>query len=288
MKQTQVKIDDKIYSCSNQLINIQCLENSNSLQSNSCPGKVLICDMGSSKDITCTNGTLISKLNLECGSISLGNPKSTLNCEVIQPVDVDYIPPDTTTRASIRKPTRASTTTETPENFDYDEFQQGVQQVDRIDTLPIEENENDLMPQVKKAMENIFPHDLLVKPSTRLQPPKPYLPPYESSASRDLKNSLSGIFPMDLLAISKGGVDTVTVTESSFDVRLSAGSSVNNQQKTSTSNVGINKRPNIDDIGFKTELTGSSGGIDTRFGGNSNSNNNNNYQDFRDRLIFSN
>lgn len=316
LRQTQVKIEDKIYSCQDGIINVECLE----YGENSCPGKILVCDIGSSHLITCTNGTLVGSEDLECGSISLGNPKSTLNCNRKTLVQIETRIPVTTTRAPlyttrapIKKPTRM---TSTPAPI-FEELDEGeVQKIDRIDTIS-EDNESDLMPQVKKAMENIFPHELLVKPAENLQPPKPYLPPFETQASRDLKESLNGIFPMDLLAISRG----INSGPNSFDTRLSVSS--NNQQtnfdgnqqtnfdgKQQTNfdgnqhsnfdgnqesnfngnqqtNWNIKTGSNVDGIGFKTPL--SNGGIDTRFAGNNNKPQNNfqRQQDFRDRLIFS-
>lgn len=274
-----MKFDDKIYYCNNGVINVECIENGQ----NACPGRILNCDMGSLNLLTCTNGTMVSSQDLECGSISLGNPKSTLNCGYKNSVvEIENRVPESTTRASIRLPTRRSST---PAPVFEEDNEQEIQKVDRIDTIS-EENENGLMPQVKKAMENIFPHDLLVKPAENLQPPKPYLPPFETQASRDLKESMNGIFPMDLLAISRGA----NSGPNSFDPRLSVTSSSSGNRQTSVgghqqTNWNVETGSSVDGIGFKTHL--SSSGIDTRFGGNTQPQNNF-QQDFRDRLIFSN
>lgn len=236
--------------------------------------------MGSSKTITCTNGTLVSSINLNCGSISLGNPKSTLNCDLNHAnLDLDYIPPDSTTRAPIRRPTKASTIpAPVTENTDYDDFQTDAHKINRIDLLPAH-NENELMPQVKKAMENVFPHDLLVKPATHLTPPKSYLPPSETSASRDLKEVLNGVFPMNLLAISKG---TESSTIASFDVRFSSGDQETTTTKVVQPQVNAQANRNVNDIGFKTQLAE----IDTRFGGAQQRPIQTQQENLRDRHIF--
>lgn len=272
LKQTQVKINDQIYSCTDGLISVECIDEYNL---NSCPGKILVCDMRSSKDLTCTNGTLLSKGDLECGSISLGNPKSTLNCGFKLDVRIDNSL-TTTTREPIRRPTKTSTIPATVDD-DSDEFDQ---QTSRIDLFAQNEDENLLMPQLKKAMENIFPHELFVKPAIDLKPPRPYLPPFESSASRDVKEAMNGVFPMNLLVIGRG-------IESSTERLSGVTSSTNNQQNSRVSSGG-NQQTNVDEIGFKTQL--GSAGIDTRFGGGNQQQRLtiHQQQDFRDRLIFSN
>lgn len=269
LKQTQVKIYDEIFSCTDGFINVICVD---SADGNSCPGKILLCDISSSKDLTCTNGTLLSKSDLECGSISLGNPRSTLNCGYKVDVRIGDST-TTTTRAPIQRPTKASTTP-APVTEDYDEFEQ---QTSRIDLFAENEDENLLIPQVKKAMFNVFPHDLLVRPATDLQPPKSYLPPFESSASQSAKDGLNGVFPMNLLVIGRG-------IESSTQ-RLSDVTKNNQQTNTRVSSGGNQQAANVDEIGFKTQLSG----IDTRFGGGNEPQRTNvqQQQDFRDRLIFS-
>lgn len=270
LKQTQVKISDEIFSCIDGLISVECIDGFNG---NLCPGKILVCDIQSSKELTCTNGTLMSRGDLECGSISLGNPKSTLNCGFKIDVRVDNSP-TTTTRAPIKRPTKA-TTIPAPVTEDYDEFTAELeQQTNRINLFENEEDENLLIPQIKKAAQNVFPHNLFVKPLSDLQPPRPYLPPFESSASRDAKEGMDGVFPMNLLVIGKS-IESSTA-------RLS-GAVSNNQQTNSRVNGG-NQQTIVDPIGFKTQITG----IDTRFGGGNQQQRPIIQQDFRDRLIFTN
>lgn len=281
LKQTDVKIKNKIYSCRDGVINVECRIGNNV---NNCPGNALMCDIRSNKPITCTNGTLVSSRDIECATIQIGNPQSVLNCAFKdEDIDVRFQSAstttkapsvkDTTTRAPLIMPTRRiSTTTLKPSNLevDYDD-QQTLETSNRVD------NENFLMPQVKNALQDIFPHDLLTKPSTRLLPPKNYLPPYESQASRDLVTSMRGVFPMELLVVSKSkgnDEDGISIV-SSIGTRLSENTNI--QQNTQTNN----NHDNV--VGFKTQLSG----IDTRFSG-STQKPFHQQQDFRDRLIFSN
>lgn len=277
MKQTDVKIKNKIYSCKDGVISVECRAANNI---NNCPGNVLMCDMKSNKPITCTNGTLVSNRDIECATIQIGNPQSVLNCafkdenidirfQVATPTATPF-QEKTTTRAPLNMPTRRiSTTTLNPLNVDYDD-QQTLETINRVD------NENSLMPQIKQALQNIFPDNLLAKPSTRLLPPKNFLPPYDSQAYRDLAISMRGIFPMELLMVSKSkdnDVDGISIA-SSLGMRLSENTNIQENIKT-------NK--NTDDmVGFKTQLSG----IDTRFSGNTQKPFHQ-QQDFRDRLIFS-
>jgi hypothetical protein len=239
-----------------------------------------MCDLRSSKPIACTNGTLFSTRDIECATIQIGNPQSVLNCAFKdEDIDVRFqeastirtstISDQTTTRAPLTKPTRKASTSVKP-LIDSDD-QETLETINRVDS------QNFLVHQVKSAMQTVFPHDLFVKPTNKLLPPKDYLPPYESQASRDLVTSMRGVFPMELLVVSK--LNNGISTTSSLETRLSENKNI--QQNTQTTNKNVDS-----DIGFKTQLSG----IDTRFGGNIGSTQKPLYQqqDFRDRLIFSN
>lgn len=279
LKQTQVKIKNRIYSCKDGVINVECRGAHNV---NNCPGNILMCDMKSSKPITCTNATLVSTKDIECATIQIGNPQSVLNCAFKdEDIDVRFqegttarVSYETTTRAPLMKPTHKTSTTPKPSNLDYDD-QQTLETINRVQT------ENDLTPQVKQAMQNVFPHDLFVKPSRKLLPPKKYLPPYVSQASRDLVTSMRGVFPIELLVVSKSDENNGISITSSSDNRLSEKTNV--QQNVQTNNNNNDESG----IGFKTQLSG----IDTRFGGGTTGSTSkplHQQQDFRDRLIFSN
>lgn len=297
LKQTHVKVKNQIYSCKYGVVHIECRAGNGN---NNCPGRILQCDMRSNKPITCTNGTLVSNRDLECKTIQIGNPQSILNCGFKdEEIDVRFqenstprvtaninrptarpndsqdrrtttrlpeILETTTTRAPIVPPTRRTTTPEPiNRNTDYDD-QQALQ------TINLDVNDNFLVPEVQNAMKNIFPHDLFVKPSARLLPPKDYLPPLESQVSHDLASSMKGVFPMELLVVAKSpNGESVGISNASpYDVRLSE--NANNNKNTD------------EGVGFKTQLSG----IDTRFGGSSTALPVHQQQDFRDRLIFSN
>lgn len=273
LKQTNVKIKNKIYFCENGVINIECRAGNGI---NNCPVNILMCDLRSQKKISCTNGTLFSNADLECATIQIGNPQSVLNCEFKDEViDVRFqgttlipsIDERTTTRAPLIVPTRKKTTITTTPNSEsnngYDN-EQVIQTIERVDF----NDQNLLASQLKSSMQNIFPHDLLMKPSTRLLPPRDYIPPKSSSqVVRDLYTSMRGVFPMELLVVSKSTADNLNGISNMplFDTRLS-------EKSNNDADEGV---------GFKTQLS-----VKTRFGENTQKPLQ--QQDFRDRLIFSN
>ena len=189
--QSQIRLDGMTYDCSNTDITIACPTHGGLI--NECEGQILLCDPDNSvEDVWCTNGTLVSKSDIECRNAFVEAHKSTLNCFF----------------KHTRTP-NVQTTTRTPfvnvlpvlplPNPDTSVENRNEDDLDYGDSYQQNEEPQDLMPQVKSAMKNVFPHDLLTMPSTNYLPPKASMQPIDTN----LRNHISTIFNTDMLASSR-------------------------------------------------------------------------------------
>jgi len=194
--QSQIRLDGMTYDCSNADITLSCLTHGGLIDE--CEGQILQCDTDNFNDekVSCTNGTLISNSDIECRNAFVESHKSTLNC-FFKHTRTSNIQ-TTTSRPSIVNvlpviplPTPDNTNDTNLDNRNEYDFDYG--DIDQKTVDP-----QDLMPQVKKAMENVFPHDLLTMPSTRYLPPRSSMQPL----NQNLKNHIDGVFNTDMLASS--------------------------------------------------------------------------------------
>lgn len=88
ISQTQIKLEDNIYSCVNRSIAMSCPRSFENATIDDCLNKTMECDLKDPDDLIdlyCTNGTLIAKFDTACNSTtslnnSLGDLTSTLEC----------------------------------------------------------------------------------------------------------------------------------------------------------------------------------------------------------------
>lgn len=300
--QAQINLDGIIYDCRGPSIIMSCprYDASNVLK-DECRDETLECDVRmphNTRSVSCTNGTLISNQVIVCKSATLMEHKNVLNCLYKHNLD-SVIPLTTLAPPRVNNQPRPTsrpitTTTESllqyipPAQPDIDE----QQQIDDLDTRYSSDKNtldtNDLTHDVRRALETIFPHELLAS-QTRM-----YLPPQSSSSGQipeDLRNQLQGVFPHQLFAMSQNdntnGIDNLYIGDN--ESRLSAANreSINNQQSLTQikeAQWSVNPNTNTGNSGTKTKTNQDR--LTSRFAAEAESiKNNNNLNE--DRLIFS-
>lgn len=259
--QAQINLNGIIYDCDRSAITKSCPRlDANRNIIDECQGETLECDVRmqlNSKSVSCTNGTLISNAPIVCKTATLQTRKNVLNCQFNSGREPIYTHGPSSRPTSTQRPVvvpqtslRPPPVVETPnEDTDLEDRFDGIDErgtKDRpVDSL-------DLFGGVRYAMNHVFPSELLSIPETQK-----YLPPSPNSGPRhiptELKNTLSGVFPSNLFAMSQ----TSEVDDNSIeDSGLSAG-----QQQSvldSQSSFTESRRSDWDiDAGRKTANTGS-------------------------------
>ncbi|KAL7044933.1 hypothetical protein ACKWTF_002105 [Chironomus riparius] len=251
--QSQILLDGMTYDCSNSEITLSCLTHGGLIDE--CEGQTLQCDTDNLNvdKVWCTNGTLVSSSDVECRNAFVEAHKSTLNCFFkhtrISSTQTTQRPTIVNVLPVVPLPTPESNTEIDNRNKDED-FDYG-----NIDEQS--EEPQDLMPQVKNAMKNVFPHDLLTMPSTGYLPPKSSMQPLNPN----LKTHINSVFNTDMLASSKNPYDFSNVRD-----QISSNWNINSNIKTRGNDV------------VKTKPASTV----NRFG----SENNQQRPNLRDRLIF--
>ncbi|KAG5674815.1 hypothetical protein PVAND_004762 [Polypedilum vanderplanki] len=255
MLQAQISLNGKNYDCYSSSIVVSCSSY------DECETETLECDVNMNQmdahSVTCTNGTLISNSHIVCESATLAADKNTLNCLY---KDAKKTPETQRPISVIPLPTPA------PVNEVFDE--NSVE-----DRAQLKDEENELKPQVKRAMDKVFPHDLLAMPSNMYLPSEQKLQP---QISADLKKHVDNVFKVDLLASSKSNDDESTNTESP---RLSA---ANNTERISTNSTRDNMQSRWEvNSNNKNATSGTKTKTSERFGGSDSQ-----QHDLHDRLVF--
>jgi hypothetical protein len=196
--QAQIRLNGQIYDCKGSSIAVSC-------STNECESETLECDVNMRQmdaySVTCTNGTLISNSLIVCESATLAANKNVLNCfykdAVRAPATVTHRP---VTVIPLQTPAPVD------EQFEENSLENRGELIDA--------DESQLVPLVKRAMKNVFPHNLLAMPATMYLPQNPSLQPH---IGRDLKQHVNGVFSANLLASSQTekGSDN-----DEFDVRV--------------------------------------------------------------------
>lgn len=208
LQQAIISLDGTLYNCHRSSITLSCpRQNTQYSVVDRCLGRTLNCDDAglrrrtSSRKVSCTNGTLISDHSITCKSAHLTQTKSILNCVFTEndggddgvnnveqvttwPDNVSVLPLQTTTESN---------------DEDYGD-------VDVFDVRVGEEEGSALSNDLRRSLRKVFPSALLSVSSQRL-----VLPPANSLNSPsenhkipgNLKTSLDGVFPHQLLAISR-------------------------------------------------------------------------------------
>lgn len=219
--QAQINLDGIIYDCNRSAITMSCPRVGNdNLIHDECHGESLECDVrmkDNTRGVTCTNGTLISNQEIVCKSATLMPKKNVLNCLFKNRI-VGHFP------SSTGAPPRVKTTTERQHSDDATTVRPvetdpyippPVQSLEDLDARISSQDQlagssgTVLTQDVKRAMNTIFPHELL-----SISESKMYLPPKSASMGRipdDLRSQMLGVFPHDLFAMSH------TVDENSID-----------------------------------------------------------------------
>ena len=223
--QAQINLDGVIYDCKRAAITKSCpkIDNNNNIVDD-CEGETLECDVKmrlNSRDVSCTNGTLISNHPIVCRSATIMPTKNVLNCLYktsdgpaytsgnVRPGIQQTIPPS--------RPSQPSRTTRVPINVIpiespqtsivpppvNEEFGEGQFSENRggSDNSHYLESHGLLGGEVQHAIKPILPKDLLTVPESKM-----YLPPHPAGSRRipdDLKNHLKGVFPFELFAMSQ-------------------------------------------------------------------------------------
>lgn len=192
--QSQIRLDGMTYDCNNGDITLSCLTHGGLIDE--CEGQILQCDTDNYnvEKVYCTNGTLVSTADVECRNAFVEAHKSTLNC-FFKHTRTSNI--QTTARPSIILPVVPLPTPDNAnltgiDNRNEDDFD--YSEIDQIS----EEPELNLMPQVKNALKNVFPHDLLTMPTTQYLPPKTSMQPLNPN----LRNHINGVFNTDMFALA--------------------------------------------------------------------------------------
>ncbi|XP_070496775.1 putative uncharacterized protein DDB_G0282133 [Chironomus tepperi] len=265
--QSRIKLDGMIYDCNNGDITLSCLTHGGLIDE--CEGQTLQCDNDNYnfEKVWCSNGTLISSSDIECRNALVEPHKSTLNCfykhtrtssiqTTTQPTVINVLPLEPLT-------TPDSTDVFETDNRNEDDFEYG--DIDQDSDTP-----EDLMPQVKNAMKNVFPHDLLTMPSTGYLPPKSSIQPLNPS----LRNHINTVFNTDMLASSRTENDNQVPSQG---VPSRNNNDFSNKRDQMISNCNTNTKSRCNNDGVKGTPTSTT----NRFGGDRN-------QNFHDRLIFTN
>lgn len=218
LQQAIISLDGTLYNCHRSSITLSCpRQNTQYSVVDRCLGRTLNCDDAglrrrmSSRKVSCTNGTLISDHSITCKSAHLTQTKSILNCVFTEndgdddrvnnveqvttwPDNVSVLPLQTTSESN-----SAISTTLSPFDEDYGD-------TDLFDVRVGEEEGSALSNDLRRTLRKVFPSSLLSISSQHL-----VLPPANSLNTRsenhkipgNLKTSLDGIFPHELLAISR-------------------------------------------------------------------------------------
>lgn len=277
---------------------------SNGLVHDECQGETLECDVRmrqNSRSVSCTNGTLISNHPIVCKSATLMETKNVLNClykgmDGELPIPSSPRQPEHTTRRPLPLPSSPEQTThhlhptarpvivpdvsilpplgnEADNNVD-DVHIRFSSDKKKLETLNLQQ-------EVQKAMDTVFPIELLSVPSRRM-----YLPPKfskEGQSSDNLKEHLNGVFPHELLSILQTDEANTNEVAGAHGQGLSLNLGESNkredqasftQQRQSQWDVNVNRKTGNPGSSIKTSQ------ITARFGGVTES-----YDD--DRLIFS-
>lgn len=236
--QAQINLNGIIYDCHRSAITMSCPRaDSYGLIHDECQGETLECDVRmrqNSRSVSCTNGTLISNHPIICKSATLMEKKNVLNClykgnagEIPTPSSPEYATlhpyhppssPEYTTPRPYQTPSSVDSTTihphptakpvVVPDIAILPPLVNGDNNENNVDDIHIRFNTDrkkletlNLHQEVQKAMDTVFPHELLSVASRKM-----YLPPKFSAdggMSNDLKETLNGVFPIELLAISQ-------------------------------------------------------------------------------------
>lgn len=213
--QAQINLDGIIYDCDRSAITKSCPRiNENNLAVDECHGETLECDVNmrlDSRSVTCTNGTLISNHPIVCKSATLTERKNVLNCSfknsnndnsptsTLSPTHSTIRPvQDRTTSKPIITPTTSLIPPPPVEENNDDINDIDVRYAHNKNRRPIEVN--GLPNELKRAMEAVFPHELLSSASLKM-----YLPPKSTAGQipKDVKSQLEGVFPHELFALSQ-------------------------------------------------------------------------------------
>lgn len=261
----------------------------NGLIQDECQGETLECDVRmrqNTRSVSCTNGTLISNHPIVCKSATLMEKKNVLNCvykgsgldwEIPTPSSPEQttIRPHQTARPPVAVPgVSILPPLENENNNDVDDVHIRFN-TDRkkLETLNLHQ-------EVQKAMDSVFPHELLSVASRQM-----YLPPKFSDkgqVSKDLKDHLDGVFPHELLAILQTDEANSVEANEAYGQGLSLiiGENKNredqaslSQQRQSQWDVNVNRKTGNPNSSIKTQFL-------PRFSGVTES-----YDE--DRLIFS-
>lgn len=209
--QAQINLNGIIYDCNRSSITMSCPRlDANRNIVDECQGETLECDVKmqlNSKSVSCTNGTLISNAPIVCKTATLQTKKNVLNCQYKTGREPIYTHGSSTGRPTVTQrpvivpqaslaPPRV---VETPdEDVDLEDRFNGIDNRGGQDRPLLS---LDLLGGVKHAMNQVFPSELLSIPETQK-----YLPPSPNSGPRhiptELRNTLTGVFPSDLFAMS--------------------------------------------------------------------------------------
>ena len=235
LQQTQIMLSGNIYDCKKKAITMSCPKTDEYDNiTDDCQGESLECDVRmrptDEARVSCTNGTLISNHLIVCKSATLMENKNILNCFFkktsvsdessetdlkVTPLRVSTPRPASSprpvyqtstvpsTRASSSRPVFQSTPyyEENLENNENHFFGAGDPLDPRLSENGVEtkEQSSGLMPELNKAMQNVFPKDLFVMRTNMYLPPKESMPSY---ISPQLTNHINNVFPSELFALS--------------------------------------------------------------------------------------
>lgn len=175
-----------------------------------CQGETLECDVrmqSNSNSVSCTNGTLVSNAPIVCKSATLQTRKNVLNCQYKTGRDPIYTHGSSTgsptiTQRPVVVPQQSLAPPRVVETSDEeDKLAERFEGIDNRGGQDRPVDSLDLFGGVKHAMNQVFPSELLSIPETQK-----YLPPSPNSGPRhiptELRNTLTGVFPSNLFAMS--------------------------------------------------------------------------------------
>lgn len=264
--QAKINLEGIVYDCDDSVITLSCSNERNTNIKSDCQRKIIVCDTSAQEtEVYCTNGTLISKRPIICQSASLTANKNVINCFYND--YTDNVPVLTTVRPIIiTTDVKSIPTTLIPPPVPQEAYDDNVDlrlSVSKKD----KESDNNLMPQLKSVMSNIFPQELMALPAQTLYLPPKTINPRDTKLSADLKNGLKGIFPYGLFAVAQDD-DEVKDIQINTDILFAA---------TKAPIIGSrNSNTRITDTSKPLNVQGSSAPVRYEPG------------NFNDRLIFSN
>lgn len=195
--QSNIRLEGKIYGCENGDVTISCPTHGSTVDE--CHGQILKCDVKTYNvdKVYCTNGTIVGKSDIICDGASILPSQSILNCQFKNSNNRQHATQRPQYSILPVVPLQTSTSSS---NINFDNRNEDKNPTNDYESLEEEEEEaQDLMPQVKIAMKDVFPLDLLAKPSTKYLPPQSSMQPIDSN----LRNQIQGVFNPDLLASSR-------------------------------------------------------------------------------------